>query len=115
THRARTSFFFQAEDGIRDFHVTGVQTCALPISGLLIPCPTAGANRRFLPAALSQTNPWNGPIPRSRRSSISASTHLWPAKPCCQIGRASCREGEQSRLGGGSFSGERGGPAGYNR
>src|SRR5690606_40578661 len=27
------SFFFQAEDGIRDFHVTGVQTCALPIYG----------------------------------------------------------------------------------
>src|SRR5690606_40458050 len=26
-----SSFFFQAEDGIRDFHVTGVQTCALPI------------------------------------------------------------------------------------
>src|SRR5690606_26042471 len=25
-------FFFQAEDGIRDFHVTGVQTCALPLS-----------------------------------------------------------------------------------
>src|SRR5690606_39736772 len=25
-------FFFTAEDGIRDFHVTGVQTCALPIS-----------------------------------------------------------------------------------
>src|SRR5690606_14285486 len=33
------SFFFQAEDGIRDFHVTGVQTCALPIfaeEGLLV-------------------------------------------------------------------------------
>src|SRR5256885_4772493 len=38
--RARTSatvswkgfvFFFQAEDGIRDYKVTGVQTCALPI------------------------------------------------------------------------------------
>src|SRR3712207_3758494 len=29
-------FFFQAEDGIRDIGVTGVQTCALPISG----CPT---------------------------------------------------------------------------
>src|SRR5215475_14860738 len=28
-------FFFQAEDGIRDFHVTGVQTCALPISKVL--------------------------------------------------------------------------------
>src|SRR5690606_40251001 len=26
--------FFQAEDGIRDFHVTGVQTCALPILAL---------------------------------------------------------------------------------
>src|SRR5690606_41057552 len=26
-------FCVQAEDGIRDFHVTGVQTCALPISG----------------------------------------------------------------------------------
>src|SRR5690606_39579944 len=34
-------FFFQAEDGIRDFHVTGVQTCALPISG-----PETGAELR---------------------------------------------------------------------
>src|SRR5699024_11473734 len=37
TARARTCFrrllfFFQAEDGIRDRNVTGVQTCALPIS-----------------------------------------------------------------------------------
>src|SRR6266513_4206120 len=41
-------FFFQAEDGIRDRNVTGVQTCALPISyrisrrrppgAILIPC-----------------------------------------------------------------------------
>src|SRR2546426_3912465 len=28
-------FFFQAEDGIRDYKVTGVQTCALPISSNL--------------------------------------------------------------------------------
>src|SRR5256885_7305748 len=28
-----SGFFFQAEDGIRDYKVTGVQTCALPISG----------------------------------------------------------------------------------
>ena len=34
------SFFFQAEDGIRDHCVTGVQTCALPIS----------PNRTFYPA-----------------------------------------------------------------
>src|SRR2546429_5069547 len=31
---AGLSFFFQAEDGIRDVAVTGVQTCALPISAL---------------------------------------------------------------------------------
>src|SRR6267378_6043887 len=37
-------FFFRAEDGIRDLYVTGVQTCALPIS----PWP----ERRVLPAAL---------------------------------------------------------------
>src|ERR1019366_4859018 len=30
--RADSFFFFQAEDGIRDWSVTGVQTCALPIS-----------------------------------------------------------------------------------
>src|SRR5690606_40894756 len=30
---AFNQFLFQAEDGRRDFHVTGVQTCALPISG----------------------------------------------------------------------------------
>src|SRR5256885_2955861 len=29
--RAISDFFFQAEDGIRDYKVTGVQTCALPI------------------------------------------------------------------------------------
>src|SRR5688500_19766133 len=28
-------FFFQAEDGIRDYKVTGVQTCALPISRMI--------------------------------------------------------------------------------
>src|SRR3989339_1313364 len=30
-------FFFQAEDGIRDWSVTGVQTCALPISHVCFP------------------------------------------------------------------------------
>src|SRR5438105_10196378 len=33
-------FFFQAEDGIRDPLVTGVQTCALPISGLPVTAVT---------------------------------------------------------------------------
>src|SRR5215471_19771954 len=38
-------FFFQAEDGIRDLYVTGVQTCALPISG--------GINRDLLALRVS--------------------------------------------------------------
>src|SRR5687767_15720300 len=33
--RSDSFFFFQAEDGIRDKLVTGVQTCALPILGLV--------------------------------------------------------------------------------
>src|SRR3712207_8060118 len=40
-------FFFQAEDGIRDIGVTGVQTCALPISGLRVRgVAREGAGRR---------------------------------------------------------------------
>src|SRR2546427_5463477 len=34
-------FFFQAEDGIRDLTVTGVQTCALPISAVRGPAVSA--------------------------------------------------------------------------
>src|SRR5256885_11119755 len=36
SYNQRNHFFFQAEDGIRDYKVTGVQTCALPISRWLI-------------------------------------------------------------------------------
>src|SRR5256886_9989534 len=55
-------FFFQAEDGIRDLTVTGVQTCALPISPRparkyqqLLPCarwPRGSALRNSAPKAL---------------------------------------------------------------
>src|SRR5258707_5897166 len=48
-------FFFQAEDGIRDIGVTGVQTCALPISRVAIrraPCP--GSVRSLSRAAAAQ-------------------------------------------------------------
>src|SRR5690348_18236212 len=46
-------FFFQAEDGIRDGRVTGVQTCALPISRR--PIRSAGAAARSSPG--SPSNP----------------------------------------------------------
>src|SRR3989442_11675903 len=39
-------FFFQAEDGIRDADVTGVQTCALPIFALLAISPLMDARPR---------------------------------------------------------------------
>src|SRR5437667_7680069 len=51
-------FFFQAEDGIRDRDVTGVQTCALPICSRSMPAPTPRAGSRASSA-------W--PIPRSPR------------------------------------------------
>src|SRR2546426_9523006 len=43
-----TFFFFQAEDGIRDYKVTGVQTCALPIYVRLQPFEQL---QRLLPGA----------------------------------------------------------------
>src|SRR3712207_5518522 len=42
-------FFFQAEDGIRDIGVTGVQTCALPISD---------RGGKLFDAGLRETAPW---------------------------------------------------------
>src|SRR5207249_7375972 len=44
-------FFFQAEDGIRDRNVTGVQTCALPISLALI-CQTKRFKAAVITAAI---------------------------------------------------------------
>src|SRR5256885_13110964 len=45
-------FFFQAEDGIRDYKVTGVQTCALPISSTIARDVTA---RKRTQEALQQS------------------------------------------------------------
>src|SRR5690349_24053703 len=43
-------FFFQAEDGIRDLYVTGVQTCALPISTFTV--------RMLMPALSRRLREW---------------------------------------------------------
>src|SRR5437762_13111833 len=52
------SFFFQAEDGIRDTSVTGVQTCALPISCDLVLIALKATNNeallQLIPALLHQ-------------------------------------------------------------
>src|SRR5256886_5281548 len=82
-------FFFQAEDGIRDLTVTGVQTCALPIFGCVSlassPSPPTSVSRQQ--AARSR-----GELRRSRR--LSHSQPIAPARSPCpvKIGRASCRE-----------------------
>src|SRR5260370_9037030 len=47
----RVFFFFQAEDGIRDSSVTGVQTCALPISKVW----SLLCERRRIPGSKDQT------------------------------------------------------------
>src|SRR5207244_9698952 len=45
-------FFFQAEDGIRDDLVTGVQTCALPISSTMEPgCQAGEVSRSTAPSS----------------------------------------------------------------
>src|SRR5690606_41063827 len=55
-------FFFQAEDGIRDFHVTGVQTCALPISWRRrVPSPRASAGCCSSQATPGVARPPSGP------------------------------------------------------
>src|SRR3989454_12833953 len=43
-------FFFQAEDGIRDYKVTGVQTCALPIWSSCVCSSPLGSVRSKQPA-----------------------------------------------------------------
>src|SRR5439155_18227594 len=48
-------FFFQAEDGIRDGHVTGVQTCALPILFTRSPCRNVNTVLRRQPRSSSTT------------------------------------------------------------
>src|SRR5690606_40660010 len=85
---SRATFFFQAEDGIRYFHVTGVQTCALPIY-LPEDAETFETDAQRLVQLVRVRDPRIGipPSPRKKRA----------AKPI-QIGRASCRErGELSR------------------
>src|SRR5207253_8725730 len=56
-------FFFQAEDGIRDGHVTGVQTCALPIfesicSTRIRPIRRWRWRRSTRPAGAGAAKPW---------------------------------------------------------
>src|ERR1039457_660007 len=52
-------FFFQAEDGIRDYKVTGVQTCALPIYSVVLPGQSVALNPG-VPGATLLAPPFQG-------------------------------------------------------
>src|SRR5690606_40145690 len=78
---------FQAEDGIRDFHVTGVQTCALPIYPGIFRSPAAFAiswaesSCAFLIASLKAACRRSSNISRSSRVSGSNVTFLTSKVP----------------------------------
>src|SRR5206468_4547552 len=97
-------FFFQAEDGIRDLIVTGVQTCALPIC---VRC-AVGSNqqaetRRFVFEVEFARLEGLQPIGFQREDYLveRVSEEFVGRKISGQIGRASCRERVESRGGGG--------------
>src|SRR5699024_12144258 len=54
-------FFFQAEDGIRDRNVTGVQTCALPIWGCACRAERAGPGVAIASPAPRTMPEWSAP------------------------------------------------------
>src|SRR2546430_2792166 len=86
-------FFFQAEDGIRDLTVTGVQTCALPISHRGGAAPRE-AVRAFAArsAALERRRVSKGFAPIGTILPIGPGRDTLGAHALQQIGRASCRE-----------------------
>src|SRR2546423_6863794 len=87
-------FFFQAEDGIRDKLVTGVQTCALPICRLFAPFATD--RRGEVPPGerpyftIPIFNWYAGEISAIYQRQYIDSAQRFADAP--QIGRASCRE-----------------------
>src|SRR5207244_5074681 len=87
-------FFFQAEDGIRDDLVTGVQTCALPIS---IGCSRVRSSRRrwmLIPSGKSRRG-----SKRSSRRPIAKKQRSKSASVLKNSIRAFCRRSEERRVG----------------
>src|SRR5256885_2780914 len=85
-------FFFQAEDGIRDYKVTGVQTCALPIfnkQAMRLADPSYDDEIGFTAGAIGF---------KGVATEFNVLDKLWNARVTShiplskEIGRASCRE-----------------------
>src|SRR5690606_39815718 len=100
--------FVQAEDGIRDCHVTGVQTCALPIFGIVAAGDPDRAARLAAPSSLFMTLSMpdrGGCIPRLRLYAAPRSEERRVGKECrcasstsrCQSTLTSMREHKWTR------------------
>src|SRR5256885_3926192 len=70
-------FFFQAEDGIRDYKVTGVQTCALPISVNRVEGAAEDADGLHY-IARARVSPEAGGSPQMSAASNASSSHASP-------------------------------------
>src|SRR3712207_7329974 len=94
-------FFFQAEDGIRDIGVTGVQTCALPIWIKMV-----GRRVRMAMAMAVPSRLWLGGVIRPRRDLTLITTLVQMVRSCARstaIDRKRGVEGKRGELGGRRF------------
>src|SRR5207244_8277439 len=93
--------FFQAEDGIRDYLVTGVQTCALPILAFHKFLEISAPSERFVFLDEHEDSIGDGWFfvsvqsewPNTAWDDIPGSRHGGGCDLSFEIGRASCREG----------------------
>src|SRR5437879_13882156 len=91
-------FFFQAEDGIRDTSVTGVQTCALPISPAPLALFGVGAALLLL-VFIGIHNAWDTVTYVMAQQGERERSEMGAA----EIGRASCRERVEGWVVGGAL------------
>src|SRR5207244_9037687 len=103
-------FFFQAEDGIRDDLVTGVQTCALPIFAgvdeVVRPVAAGDVDIADVVAIVNdrvRAGPRLGRRRDARHMIARVADHVELGVGGGEIGRASCREGGWARVGGGTL------------
>src|SRR5207253_5000033 len=86
-------FFFQAEDGIRDGHVTGVQTCALPIYEVADRLDSS--YQRATANSAGEVRPPSQEVLEKRAAAAATIRKT-------EIGRASCRERVEDTVGEGA-------------
>src|SRR5699024_11604348 len=96
-------FFFQAEDGIRDRNVTGVQTCALPISKVMVKETKSNIAKADKEITLVDTVSYKNLQPGKKYNLTGTLMDKETGEPVKdlegeeEIGRASCRERVERR------------------